>query len=83
MTCWRCGADIAAAKPGGGGWDVKLDRGGLVDLEFLVHFLQLRERTALTPDLRAALAGLAAAGLVPPGLIAAHDTLARVLAVSA
>ncbi len=73
--------DIAAAKPGGGVWDVKLARGGLVDLEFLVHFLQLRGRTAFTPDLRAALTLLAAAGQVPPGLNAAYDTLARVLGV--
>jgi glutamate-ammonia-ligase adenylyltransferase len=73
--------DMAAAKPGGGVWDVKLARGGLVDLEFIVHFLQLRHRTAVTPDLRAAIAGLAAKGLVSHDLIAAHDTLTRVLAV--
>lgn len=73
--------DVAAAKPGGGPWDVKLARGGLVDLEFLVHFLQLRDRAAFTPDLRAALVALADKALIPDELIAAHDTLTRVLAV--
>ena len=73
--------DMAAAKPGGGVWDVKLARGGLVDIEFIVHFLQLRERTTVTPDLGAALAALAADGHVPPALVAAQATLTRVLAV--
>ncbi len=73
--------DIAAAKPGGGVWDVKLGQGGLVDLEFIVHFVQLRDRIGLTPDLRAALVELTAAGRVPENLIAAHDTLTRVLAL--
>jgi len=73
-------ADIAAAKPGGGVWDVKLAPGGLVDLEFLVHFLQLRTGTAFTPDFRAALAMLAVAGHLPD-LTGAYDTLARVLGV--
>ncbi|QYE34969.1 bifunctional [glutamine synthetase] adenylyltransferase/[glutamine synthetase]-adenylyl-L-tyrosine phosphorylase [Polymorphobacter sp. PAMC 29334] len=73
--------DISAAKPGGGTWDVKLGAGGLVDLEFIVHFLQLRDRIAVTPDLRAALVALVAAGRVPDDLIAAHDTLTRVLAL--
>lgn len=73
--------DVAAAKPGGGPWDVKLARGGLVDLEFIVHFLQLRDRAAFTPDLRAALVHLVARGSLPDDLIAAHDTLTRVLAV--
>ena len=73
--------DIAAAKPGDGTWDVKLARGGLVDVEFIVHFLQLRERTGFTPDLGAALGVLAAAGHVPAALPAAQVTLTRVLAV--
>ncbi len=73
--------DIAAAKPGGGVWDVKLARGGLVDVEFIVHFLQLRERASFPPDLGAALAHFAAADRVPNALVAAHLTLTRVLAV--
>ena len=73
--------DIAAAKPGGGIWDVKLASGGLVDLEFIVHFVQLRDRVAVTPDLRAALCVLAENRIISDDLVAAHDVLARILAV--
>ena len=66
-------AEIAAAKPGGGKWDVKLAAGGLVDLEFIVHYLQLRDRVGLNPDLAAALATLR------PDLVDAHDLLTRCL----
>lgn len=72
-------ADIAAAKPAKGPFDVKLQPGGLVDLEFIVHHLQLRERRALTPDLRLALAELAMDGLLPVDLADAHDDLSRFL----
>ena len=71
--------DIAQHKPPRGPLDVKLLRGGLVDVEFIVHVLQLRERTALTPDLRTAIGGLAAAALVDPEFGAAHDLLTRLL----
>ena len=71
--------DIAQHKPPKGPLDVKLLRGGLVDVEFIVHVLQLRERVGLKPDLRAAIAELAAAGRVGPDLGAAHDLLTRLL----
>jgi glutamate-ammonia-ligase adenylyltransferase len=74
-------AEMAQHKPPAGPLDVKLARGGLVDLEFLVHYLQLRERTALDPDLGLAVDGLIAAGLLSPRLRAAHDLLARLLIV--
>ena len=74
-------AEVALHKPPSGPLDVKLARGGLVDLEFLVHYLQLREGTALNPDLGTALDGLGAAGLLPATLRAAHDLLARLLVV--
>jgi [glutamine synthetase] adenylyltransferase / [glutamine synthetase]-adenylyl-L-tyrosine phosphorylase len=66
-------------KPGAGLWDIKLGAGGLVDLEFMIHFLQLREHAACTPDLRAATASLADAGHLPAELVAAHDLLTRLL----
>ena len=72
-------ADMAAHKPAKGPLDAKLARGGLVDLEFLVHYLQLRERTAFHPDLGAALQELAAAGLVPVALGGHLELLTRVL----
>jgi len=72
-------ADIDAAKPGHGFWDVKLGRGGLVDLEFMTHFLQLRDHAAVTPDLRAAIGELVERGDLSPELLAAHDLLTRLL----
>ena len=56
--------DMAQHKPPAGRFDVKLGEGGLVDLEFTVHTLQLGHHVGLDPSLSAALAGLAAAGLV-------------------
>ena len=70
---------MAAHKPAKGPLDVKLARGGLVDLEFIVHFLQLREGSAPSPNLGESVRLLAAAGLLPPALAGAHDTLTRVL----
>ena len=72
-------ADIAAAKPSKGAFDVKLAPGGLVDLEFLVHFVQLRDRMALGPDLEVAIAALTAAHRLPAGLAGDHALLSRFL----
>lgn len=74
-------AEMARHKPPRGALDVKLLRGGLVDAEFIVHFLQLRRAMALHPDLGQAIDALAAAGHVPPELRAAHDLLTRLLVV--
>jgi glutamate-ammonia-ligase adenylyltransferase len=71
--------DMAANKPPRGPLDAKLLRGGLVDLEFLVHYLQLRERAAFDPDLGRAVDGLIAAGLLDPAMREAHDLLTRML----
>lgn len=75
-------ADMAAHKPPRGRLDAKLLRGGLVDLEFIVHHLQLREGTALTPDLGEAVELLAAQGLLPDGLIDAQRLMTRLLVAS-
>ncbi|MDE2302279.1 MAG: bifunctional [glutamate--ammonia ligase]-adenylyl-L-tyrosine phosphorylase/[glutamate--ammonia-ligase] adenylyltransferase [Sphingomonadales bacterium] len=72
-------ARIAAHKPAAGPLDVKLLRGGLVDLEFVVHFWQLRDGIALTPDLAGALAALVVAGRLDPGILDAYRLLARVI----
>jgi [glutamine synthetase] adenylyltransferase / [glutamine synthetase]-adenylyl-L-tyrosine phosphorylase len=71
--------EMAANKPPRGILDAKLLRGGLVDLEFLVHYLQLRERAAFDPDLGVAVAGLIDAGLLDPSMAEAHDLLTRML----
>ena len=62
--------DIAKAKPSQGGFDVKLGPGGLVDLEFIIHYLQLLTPAALTPDMHDALVRLAAAGKLAPDVAA-------------
>jgi glutamate-ammonia-ligase adenylyltransferase len=72
-------AEMAAHKSPKGPLDAKLLRGGLVDLEFVVHYLQLRENIAFHPDLRAAIGQLIAEGLLPQELAAAHDLMIRML----
>lgn len=71
--------DMALHKPAAGPLDVKLLRGGLVDCEFIVHYLQLRDGAAFDPALEAAIAKLVQRNLVSKGLEAAHGFLTRVL----
>ena len=68
-------AEMARAHPPGGVWDVKHGRGGLIDIEFVVHFVQLRDCAGLTPDLDAAIAGTR----LPPSLAHANALQTRVL----
>ena len=71
--------EMALHKSPKGPLDAKLLRGGLVDLEFIVHYLQLRERTAFDPDLRVAIGQLITQGFLPQELAAAHDLMIRML----
>jgi [glutamine synthetase] adenylyltransferase / [glutamine synthetase]-adenylyl-L-tyrosine phosphorylase len=71
--------DIAQHKPPAGPLDVKLARGGLVDLEFLTHYLQLRDGVALMPNLGDALREVSEQRLIPDSLLVAHDLLTRLL----
>jgi [glutamine synthetase] adenylyltransferase / [glutamine synthetase]-adenylyl-L-tyrosine phosphorylase len=71
--------DIAAHKPPLGPLDVKLRPGGLVDLEFAVHVLQLRHRAGFDPNLERAIAALIKLGLLPADIAEAHALLTRVL----
>src|SRR5690606_38274730 len=50
--------EMAAHKKPSGPPDAKLLRGGLVDCEFIIHYLQLREKTGFHPNLNAAIAVL-------------------------
>ncbi|MEO6151706.1 MAG: glutamine-synthetase adenylyltransferase [Croceibacterium sp.] len=72
-------AEMARHKPAAGALDAKLLRGGLVDVEFIVHFLQLRDRAGLDPNLAQAIAALTRAGLLPREFSRSHDLLARLL----
>jgi glutamate-ammonia-ligase adenylyltransferase len=55
--------------------------GGLVDLEFALHVLQLTHGIALRPQLGPAIDELAAAALVPPAIADAHRLLTRMLVI--
>ncbi|HEV2748380.1 MAG TPA: bifunctional [glutamine synthetase] adenylyltransferase/[glutamine synthetase]-adenylyl-L-tyrosine phosphorylase [Allosphingosinicella sp.] len=77
----RMRAEIAANKPPTGPFDIKLGKGGLVDLEFAVHTLQLRHRVGLHPRLEDALAELAAEGLVSDAIDPALRLLTRMLVI--
>ncbi|MBD8677328.1 bifunctional [glutamine synthetase] adenylyltransferase/[glutamine synthetase]-adenylyl-L-tyrosine phosphorylase [Sphingomonas sp. CFBP 13720] len=72
-------AEMARHKPSAGPLDAKLGEGGLVDLEFAVHVLQLRERTAFSPHLGEAVDLLIACGLLPEAMRDAHDFLTRLI----
>ncbi|PTQ60593.1 glutamate-ammonia-ligase adenylyltransferase [Sphingomonas aurantiaca] len=72
-------AEMAAHKAPAGPLDAKLLPGGLVDLEFAVHVVQLVNRTGFDPNLGAAIDRLVEQGLAPPALRAAHDVLTRLL----
>jgi glutamate-ammonia-ligase adenylyltransferase len=71
--------EIARHKPARGAFDIKLGAGGLVDLEFAIHTLQLVHRKGLTPRLGEAIEALIGEGLVPPDIAAAHVLLTRML----
>jgi len=60
----RMRQDIARHKPSQGPFDIKRGVGGLIDLEFAVHTLQLRTGIGLHPHLEDAIADLLEAGLV-------------------
>lgn len=72
-------AEMATHKPPLGPLDAKLLPGGLVDLEFAVHMVQLSSGVGLDPDLRVAITALIAAGRAPAPMLAAHDFLTRLL----
>lgn len=71
--------DMAAHKPPKGELDVKLLPGGLVDLEFIVHALQLETHQALYPQLGKAIADLIATGKLPPEFAEAYAVLGKLL----
>jgi glutamate-ammonia-ligase adenylyltransferase len=72
-------AEMASHKAPKGTFDIKLGPGGLVDLEFAVHTLQLRHGVGLHPRLEDALADLVAAGLVSEHIDPALRLLTRIL----
>ena len=73
--------DMARHKPPSGALDIKLGPGGLVDLEFAVHTLQLIHGRGLDPRLEYAIAGLADHGLIDPSFDPDLRLLSRMLVV--
>jgi glutamate-ammonia-ligase adenylyltransferase len=71
--------EMARHKPAQSALDVKLGPGGLVDLEFAVHVLQLTTHVGLDPRLDVALEQLHAEGLVPARIAEAQRLLTRML----
>jgi glutamate-ammonia-ligase adenylyltransferase len=72
-------ADMERHKPARGKLDVKLGRGGLVDLEFAVHVLQLTKHVGLKTRLEDALEELAAESLVKANVVDSLKLLSRML----
>jgi glutamate-ammonia-ligase adenylyltransferase len=75
----RMRAEIAAHKPPRGPLDIKHGPGGLIDLEFALHLLQLRRRVGLDPRLEAAATALAEAKLIPADIVESLRLLTRLL----
>lgn len=71
--------DIVEHKPPKGPLDTKLMEGGLVDWEFIIHFLQLKTGEALHPQLGDAARGLVAGGHLNENMVAAHELMTRLL----
>jgi len=72
-------ADMDRHKPARSALDVKLGPGGLVDLEFAVHVLQLTRHVGLEPQIELALQQLCDASLVDTKIIDAQKLLTRML----
>ena len=75
----RMREEIARHKPPAGPLDVKLGPGGLVDLEFAVHVLQLTNKVGLDPRLETAVEQLASAGHFDEKVVEAQKLLTRIL----
>jgi glutamate-ammonia-ligase adenylyltransferase len=71
--------EMSRHKPARGPLDVKLGPGGLIDLEFAVHVLQLTRHVGLEPQLDTALQALAAENLIDTKVIEAQRLLTRML----
>jgi glutamate-ammonia-ligase adenylyltransferase len=73
--------EMAQHKPAEGPFDIKRGEGGLIDLEFAVHVLQLKHRIGLHPHLEDALADLGAAGLAGAEIDPALRLLTSILVI--
>jgi len=72
-------ADMERHKPPQSALDVKLGSGGLVDLEFAIHVLQLTRLVGLSTRLEVALEEMVAESLVEANIVDALKLLSRML----
>ena len=75
----RMRADMERHKPPQSAIDVKLGPGGLIDLEFAVHVLQLTRHVGLDPRLAVAIEALSGEGLVSARISDAQQLLTEML----
>jgi [glutamine synthetase] adenylyltransferase / [glutamine synthetase]-adenylyl-L-tyrosine phosphorylase len=73
--------EMATHKPPKGVLDVKAMRGGLVDIEFIIHALQLEHHTGFAPQLDQAAEQLVRAGLLPQNVASAQSLFSRLLVI--
>ena len=71
--------DMAAHKPPKGALDVKLLPGGLVDMEFIIHALQLETHDGMRPQLGPAIDALVKAGHLQADFATAFALMTRLL----
>jgi [glutamine synthetase] adenylyltransferase / [glutamine synthetase]-adenylyl-L-tyrosine phosphorylase len=74
-------SDMAEHKPPKGTLDVKAMRGGLVDIEFIIHALQLEHHIGLMPQLDQAAKELLETGLLSSQVVNAQNLLSRLLVI--
>ena len=72
-------SDMERHKPAQSSLDVKLGPGGLIDLEFSVHVLQLTRHVGLNTRLEVALEELASNNLIPANVVESLKLLSRML----
>ena len=73
--------DMAEHKPPKGSLDVKAMRGGLVDIEFIIHAMQLENGQGFSPQLERAATALMGLGLLHSGVVDSQNLLSRLLII--
>lgn len=71
--------DMDKHKPAISGLDIKNAKGGLIDIEFIVHALQLQYGTAINPDIEQAISILNDQRLLPISMLNAYQMMSKIL----
>ncbi len=73
--------DMDVHKPAISELDVKNIKGGLIDIEFIVHALQLHHAKGVYPNIELSIEHLCADGLLPNSFIKAHKMMSNMLII--